>query len=116
MAVHTIMLPERLRGSEFRSIVGDDEAGTVSGTHSEVTELQRLFDVPKPVAIGDEGGTWDLRDPAHGPAEFLAKLGTAFWAPPREPLRSTLPAVFDGVEMPKPDPSEILYEDGRELV
>ncbi|MCY3703595.1 MAG: hypothetical protein OXG16_13040 [Rhodospirillales bacterium] len=47
---------------------------------------------------------------------LLATLGTAFWAPLREPLRSTLPAVFDGVEVPKPDPSEILYEDGRELV
>lgn len=69
------MLPERLRGSEFRSIVGDDEAGTVSGTHSEVTELQRLFDVPKPVAIGDEGGTWNLRDPAHGSAESPGDAG-----------------------------------------
>lgn len=44
------------------------------------------------------------------------RWGTAFWAPLREPLRSTLPAVFDGVEVPKPDPSELLYEDGRELV
>ncbi|MCY4097661.1 MAG: hypothetical protein OXF40_05290, partial [Rhodospirillales bacterium] len=67
--------------------------------------------------IGDEGGTWDLRDPAHDPAEFLTALANGFWPVLREPHRSTLPAVFDGVEIPTADPGEILYdEDGRELV
>ncbi|MCY4002090.1 MAG: hypothetical protein OXF33_00045 [Rhodospirillales bacterium] len=117
MAVHTILLPDWLRGDEIRSIVWDDEAGTVSGTHREVAELQRVFDAPKPVTIGDEGGTWDLRDPAHDPAEFLTALANGFWPVLREPHRSTLPAVFDGVEIPTADPGEILYdEDGRELV
>lgn len=116
MAVHTIMLPDRMRGDELRLIVWDDEAGAVTGTHDTVSELQRVFDAPKPVTIGDEGGAWDLRDPAHDPAEFLTALGNAFWPALRAPLRSTLPTVFDGVEVPKPDPGETLYENGRELI
>lgn len=117
MAVHTITLPDWMRGDELRTIVWDDEAGTVSGTHSDVAELQRVFDAPKPVTIGDEGGTWDLQDPAHDPAEFLTALGNAFWPALREPLRSTLPEVFDGLEPLEADPGEILYNpDGSVLV
>ena len=86
MAVHLITLPDWMRGDELRVIVWDDDAGTITGTHSDVAELQRGFDAPKPVTIGDEGGTWDLRDPAHDPVEFLTALGNVFWRVLREPL------------------------------
>ena len=117
MAVHSIMIPDWLRGDELRSVVWDDEAGTITGTHNRVADIQRIFDAPKPVTIGDPGGTWDLTDPAHNPREFLTMLGDLFRPSLREPLRSTLPAVFDGLEPLEADPGEILYNaDGSALV
>ena len=40
-----------------------------------------------------------LHNPAHDPAEFLWLIGTSYWPILVEPLRSTLPPVFDGVEL-----------------
>ena len=104
MAIHTITLPDWMRGDELRSILWDDEAGTVDGDHSLVPDFRRVFDAPKPVTVGDPGGTWDLHDPAHDVVEFLTHLGVVFWPALDEPLRSTLPPVFDGVEIPWADP------------
>ena len=117
MAVHSLLIPDRLRGRELRSIIWDDEAGTVEGDHSKVAEFRRVFAADKPVRIGNPGGKWDLVDPAHDPAEFLAVLRILYWPALDEPLRSTLPAVFDGVKLPAPMPGEILYdENGSVLV
>lgn len=117
MAVHTLRIPDWLRGDELRSIVWDDEAGTVEGDHSKVAEFRRVFAADKPVTIGDPGGTWDLDDPAHDPVQFLTLLGNVHWPALDEPLRSTLPAVFDGVEVLTPNPGEILHDaDGSVLV
>ncbi|MYF98470.1 hypothetical protein F4212_04950 [Candidatus Poribacteria bacterium] len=107
MAIHTITIPDWQRGDELRSIVWDDEAGTVNGEHSLVPDLRRFFDAPKPITVGDPGGTWDLRDPAHNPVEFLTLLGVVFWPVLGEPLRSTMPAVFDGIKVPWPDPDTL---------
>ncbi len=98
-----------MRGRELRTIVWDDEAGTVAGDHSKVGSFRRVFAADKPVTIGDEGGTWDLVDPAHDPVEFLAILHIVYWPALDEPLRSTLPAVFDGVQLPPADRGEVLY-------
>ena len=116
MATHRITIPDRLRGGEPRTIIWDDEAGTVAGTHYRVPEFRRVFDADKPVRIGNPGRTWDLHNPAHDPAEFLALLRQLYWPALDEPLRSTLPPVFDGV-MPLPgEPGEELFgEDGRRL-
>ena len=118
MARHTMMLPDLVRGRELRTIVWDDEAGTVDGDHFQIAAIRRVFEAPKPVTVGDPGGTWDLHDPAHDPAEFLVVLGqSVWWRVLQDPLRSTLPAVFDGVEIPQPDPGEILYDEhGQVLV
>ena len=112
MAVHTIRIPDRMRGRELRTIVWDDEAGTVAGDHVEVDDIRRVFDAPKPVTIGDAGGTWDLNDPAHDPAEFLTLLFD-FHQQLRndEALRATLPAVFDDVEPLPGDAGEFLYDE-----
>ena len=102
MAKHIIRIPDRLRGRELRTIEWDDEAGTVSGDHSEIDDIRRVFAASKPVTVG-QGAVWDLRDPAHDPAEFLVLIEQAFWPALDPPLRETLPAVFDGVALPAPE-------------
>ena len=109
MAVHTIMLPDRMRGLDLRSIVWDDEAGTVEGDHDDVPWLRSVLAGDKPVTVGDPGGTWDLRDPAHDPAEMLVLLYQVYWPALDKPLRATLPTVFDGVELPPAEKGEALY-------
>lgn len=117
MAVHTLRIPDRMHGRALRSIVWDDEAGTVTGEHSNVDSFLRVFAANKPVTVGDTGLAWDLTDPAHDPAQFLAVLWSVYAPALDEPLRSTLPAVFDGVDLPPNGSGEILYdEDGSQLV
>ena len=117
MAVHTITIPDRMYGREPRTIVWDDEAGTVSGDHSKVADFRRVFAAEKPVTVGAGAGTWDLSDPAHDPVEFLIVLWIAYWPALDEPLRSTLPPVFDGLEVPAVDPgtSEILITEDMDI-
>ena len=116
MALHTIAMPDIMRGEELRTIVWDDEAGTVRGQHSEIPWLRQVIGAEKPVTVGHPGRTWDLRDPAHDPAELLVLLRQAYWPILDEPLRSTLPPVFDGVDIPPGDMGEQLYDEaGRVL-
>ena len=46
MAVHTIMLPDRLYGDEPRSVIRDDVAGTVEGTYSDVPVMRKTLARP----------------------------------------------------------------------
>ena len=117
MGLHTITLPDPMHGREARTILWDDEAGTVSGNHSGIATLQRYISAPKPVTVGDPGGTWDLSDPGHDPTEMLIALYMIWWPALDEPLRSTLPAIFDGLGLPDWESREILYiEVDGELV
>ena len=85
-------------GRERRTILRDDKVGIVEGGHSGIANFQRTFDAPKPATVGTGGGgLWHLKGPAHDPAEFLTCLGVM--PALDEPLRSTLPPVFDGVEV-----------------
>ncbi len=59
----------------------------------------------KPVTVDGSGGAWTLRDPAHDPAGFLTVPGNACWPVLDEPLRSSLPAIFDGGVMTCPSSS-----------
>ncbi len=52
----------------------------------------------------------------HDPAEFLLLLGNAYWPILREPLRSTLPPIFDGVEVPEGERGEDLYDENGDLM
>ena len=109
MPKHTIDMPDIMAGEELRRIVWDDEAGTVSGDHSEVGFIQSSI-AAGPVDRGDGGRIWRLRDPGRDPAEFLVLLWLAYWPVlTRASLRATLPAVFDGVELPEGEPAEELY-------
>ncbi len=101
MAVHTIMLPDRGWGREPRSVVWDDEAGTVTGEHSGVPWMQEILAKPTPVDLSDEGQQLFLLDPAHEAADFWWLLYFTFWPIYDEPLRSTLPEVFRDTE-PRP--------------
>ena len=113
MTVHAIMLPEGHNGPT-RSIVWDDEAGTVTGEHSDVPRMQEVLAAPKPWVCGDVMGTLILHDPGHDPADFLVLLGLAYWPVLREPLRSALPPVFHGVEpTPMKHPPPSLDADGN---
>ena len=105
MAVHTIMLPDRLYGDEPRSVIRDDVAGTVEGTHSDVPGMRRTLARPTPVNCSSDERVLYLHNPAHDPAEFLWLIGTAFSGILYAPLRSTLPPVFDGVELSPTEPA-----------
>ncbi len=114
MAVHTIMLPDRMHGREPRSVIWDDEAGTVTGEHYDVPEMQWTLAATPPIEMRDVMGTVTLSDPGHDPADFLVLLGRAYWPVLEEPLRSTLPPVFDGVELtPMEHPPPALDADGN---
>ena len=99
MVVHTITLPDMRHGDEPRSVIWDDEGGTVTGEHSRVPWMQGILAEPTPVVMSDASGTATLRDPGHDPADFLLMLGLSYWPVLDEPLRSSLPPVFHGVEM-----------------
>lgn len=117
MTVHVITLPDMLRGDEPRTILWDDEAGTVSGTHSSLLDIRQALDAPKPVEVGVAGRVWSLRDPAHDPAEFLVLLNMAHWEILTAPYREGLPAIFDGVELPPGESDEELFDEhGRRMV
>ena len=121
MAEHTILLPDAMRGRALRSIVWDDQAGTVEGEHYRVATIRDLIQqsAEGPVTVGDPGGTWDLRDPGHNPAEFLVLLEMSAPGGLNEAILASLPPIFDGVELPPADPGEELWgvdPDTGELV
>ena len=111
MATHRITMPDWMRGREPRTIIWDDEAGTVVGDHYELTYIRERFEAPKPVTIGGPWGMWDLVDPAHDPVEFLTLLADVYYPIIIPPLRETLPAVFDGLVVPAPRDGENHGED-----
>lgn len=106
MARHEIGIPDRMRGQELRTVVWDDEAGTVEGDHSRVEWIAAKLAAPKPVTVGDTGRSWELSDPGRDPSEFLALVRLIYWPALEPPLRDTLPPVFDGVEIPRGEPNE----------
>ena len=121
MAAHTILLPDMMRGRALRSIVWDDQAGTVEGEHYDVDWIRDVIQqsAEGPVTVGDPGGTWDLRDPGHDPAEFLVLLEMSVSGGLTEAILASLPPIFDGVELPPADPGEELWgvdPDTGELV
>ena len=124
MAVHTIEMPDRLRGRELRTIVWDDEAGTVTGTHSEVPWLVEMLAKPRPVLIPlPEHEPLALHDPSHDRGEFLALLNEAYW-PILDPDRDLhrLPPALRDAPLPPAPPRRKAYQylpdgsRGRELI
>ena len=116
MAAHIISLRDYSTPSGLYEIVWDDEAGTVESDDGDLEFIRSVFDAPKPVTVGDTGLAWDLTDPAHDPSQFLAVLWAIDARIVQEPLRSMLPAVFDGVELPPGGTGEVLYDGDAVLV
>ena len=111
MTVHTIMLPDYMYGREPRSVIWDDQAGTVEGEHSRVPWMQRVLAAPTPYhGLSGEGRRLALEDPAHDPRDFLWLLLDAYWPAFDEPLRSTvLPPALRDVELRPASPPEPAY-------
>ena len=116
MTVHTIMMPDWMRGLDLRSVVWDDAAGTVAGDHSAVPWLQRQLAAPRPLLLSnEEHAPWTLRDPGRNPSEFLLLLHRAYW-PILGRDRGRLPPALRDVQPPPSPPRRRMYgEDGREL-
>ena len=117
MAVHVIILPDGMRSDELRTIIWDEAAGTVAGTHFRVPDCCPSFDTPQGwFASGIRARTWDLHDPVYKPPEFPTSLGELYWPVLEELLRSTLPLIFDRVETLPGDPGEILHDMHRDIL
>ncbi len=116
MAIHRINLPDMLYGREMRTVIWDDVAGTVAGTHSDVPDMQRDLALPTPLDCSSEGRVLYLHDPAHDPADFLWLLGLTFNGILYEPLRSTLPPIFDGVDLSPMEPAPRARRDGEDNI
>ncbi len=114
MTVHTIMLPDRMRGREPRRVIWDDEAGTVTGEHSRIPWMQEVLARPTPVNFCDDEQVLFLKDPAHDPRDFLHLLGEAYWPIYEDPDRQRLPpALRDIKPRPvRPPANAILDENG----
>ena len=93
------------------TIIWDDVAGTATGTHSKLRHIQAVLAEPTPVDYSDFARRLYLKDPAHSPADFLWLLWTAYYPIWNEPLRSTLPPVFDGVEPTPMEPAKRAMRD-----
>ena len=114
MTVHTIQLPDWRGGANggLRTLVWDDEAGTVSGDHSKVEDIRRRFQRPETWTSGDAKGALQLRDPLHIPEDFKMMIGHLFvpdpdlhrivWPPT---LADVAPTPLD--PGPPPPPGEI---------
>ncbi len=105
MARHTLMVPDRSRGRELRSIIWDNEKGTVEGYHSDVPYFKEAFVAPKPFISGGPSPIYALDDPAHDPRDFWVLLIDVYWPMMDEPLRSTLPEILRNTEPRQPEPN-----------
>ena len=94
MTVHAIDKPDHFAGDEPRRILWDDEAGEVSGDHSDVPRLREtLARAELDGHLPHMEGRWPMRDPRRDPAEFVVAL---FW--PGSPRMDELPPSLRGVE------------------
>ncbi len=108
MTVHRIMAPDWKAGWQLRAVEWDDDAGTVAGDHSAVPYLAKDLAAPTPLEIQPVRvmPAWNLEDPAHDPADFLAlalydhDIGSVFRS------RVQLPESLRGVEPTPPPPGD----------
>ena len=111
---HTIQYPEGLfEDGELRTIIWEDEAGTVEGDHSDVPRLQRICESDDPylMAYPPQGYIF-LDDVAHNPQHFISAL-----IHPQTAIspRAVLPDSLKGIEPLLPDLGDCLDFDDEPL-
>lgn len=109
MAEHALEIPDFTAGDELRRIVWNDGNGKVRGDHAGVGFIRSAIEAA-PIQCGVGGFIWHLEDPGRRPEEFLSLLCILDWRILDRPhLRATLPAIFDGVELPIGEKAEDLH-------
>ena len=111
MTAHTIRLPDRLGGAKgaLRTLVWDDEAGTVSGDHSDVDGVQEWFQHPERWTAVYPEGILQLENPRHIPEDFKKLIVFLFVSWPDLPRIVWPPTLADVVPTPL-DPGSPLAE------
>ncbi len=94
---HSIKYPDGRFGDELRTIIWDDEAGTVEGDHSRVTEIQWICDDDGIDVISRPWGVLILDDVPHNPQHFLSSLNDPYPGFEIDP-RAVLPDSLKGIE------------------
>lgn len=100
MAIYRIMVPDSTQDGDLRSIIWDDEAGTVAGDHVDVPWMQSRLRQPWPGTV-EFPPSVRLEDPAHDPRDFWWLLFEVHWPMMEPPLDAGLPPVLRDV-VPRP--------------
>ncbi len=99
MSVHTIQIPDWRGGAggELRTLVWDDEAGTVAGDYSGVESIRKFFGDPERWTRGDASGVLQLEDPRHKPEDFKGMLMAVYCANVNDWARIVWPPALAGI-------------------
>ena len=94
---HTIKYPDGRFGDELRTIIWDDEAGTVEGDHNMVPVLKLICEGNGVACISQPWGALVVDDVPHNPQHFLSILNDPY---PRFEIdpRAVLPDSLKGIE------------------
>ena len=106
MTVHTIQLPDWRNGADgaLRTLVWDDEAGTVSGDYSQVDDIREFFRRPERWTAGDPTGVLQFKDPRHIPEDFKGMIVLVECPAVADLARIVWPPTLAGVTPTPPDP------------
>lgn len=94
---HVIKYPDGPQwdpAAELRTIIWDDEAGTVEGDHREVPGMKLVFEHGGQAVLGMPYGTLLLEDVRHNPQDFVSLLADCQELDPR----AILPDSLKGIE------------------
>lgn len=107
---HTIQYPARLFDGELRTIIWDDEAGTVEGDHPSVRDLKLICEGDGAACIGYPWGVIVIDDVPHNPQHFLSALiEPDFEVDPRAVLPDILKGIEPLVPEYEPPPPGVIY-------
>lgn len=94
---HVIQYPDGPRwyeAAELRTIIWDDEAGTVEGDHSKVPIMKLIFEDDGQALLSLPSGTLLLDDVRHNPQHFISLLADCEELDPR----AIFPDSLKGIE------------------
>ena len=109
---HVIQYPDGPRwdpAAELRTIIWDDEAGTVEGDHRIVPSLKRTFANGGQALLSLPSGTLLLDDVRHNPQHFISRLADCEELDPRAILPDSLKDIEPLYPPYKPPPPGGIY-------